>query len=119
VLEGTACFFHFWNNPFDESVQHDSAPYVESGICHGGSDEAFPHISFQLLIDLNRGNPGSLVGTIQQRSHDSTGRLTCATTACQDLEYDFKRPVTLNAVFSTRDSSLFQVSLQFGTNNFT
>jgi hypothetical protein len=78
----------------------------------GGSGALFPHVSADAQIALTSGNPGSLVKTIQQSSVGfSSDHPTCGSTACQDLEYVPGGKTVLQLVFSTWDSSVFEVSI--------
>ena len=116
VFNGTAKI-HMISDPWNiysrpVSLQGNDA--AVSGGISGGSGVNFPHISAEIKISLSNENPGSLVRTIQQGSNGLLSEdPTCAATACQDLEFDLETITTVQAIFSTWDSSVFQASLNF------
>ena len=76
----------------------------------GGSGGNFPQVSAEMQAIVQVGSPGSILRSIQQGLYGLTPEdPTCAATAAQDLVFDLADRPLVKAVFSTWDSSQWQV----------
>ena len=93
-------------------VQNQLGEYTMTGSFAGGSGSNFPHVSAEVRAEVQAGSPGALLRSIQRSLRGVTpDDPTCAAIAGQDLAYDLSSQPLLRAVFSTWDTSQWQVHL--------